>query len=172
MNSTELRRVLEDLTVQLDEQEKVLAAAQSRRDALRDARDALTRLVMGEDGPLRSADAPVMPQAAKTFGASEEGYDVLPHPTAGRRRIKRVRTSNLVEQAVEEIGTKVTRHQLRERVKGMVPPDQWSNPDNAVNTAILRAVDRGQIRQIDQDEFAPMSWRPETPSAPPLNEGR
>lgn len=73
---------------------------------------------------------------------------------------KRVPSTDWVADVVEAIGGPADRDTIFEafgEIKGF--PPSWTNRRNSVNNALGRAVERGMVRKIHDNLFAPMSYR-------------
>jgi len=100
-------------------------------------------------------------------GASVREIDFTNTPDAPPRHApvdaprKRVPSTEWVAEVVERIGRPASRNEIYaafEEWKGI--PETWVAPRNSFNNAVGRAVERGLIQKLDDDEFAPTNWNP------------
>lgn len=74
---------------------------------------------------------------------------------------KRVPSTDWVADVVEQIGGPADRDTIYEafrQIKGF--PQSWTNPRNSVNNALGRAVERGMVRKLEENLFAPLGYKP------------
>lgn len=74
---------------------------------------------------------------------------------------KRVPSTDWVAEVVSQIGEPADRDMIFDtfrQIKGF--PDSWTNPRNSVNNALARAVQRGMVRKLEENLFAPLSFKP------------
>jgi len=76
-------------------------------------------------------------------------------PSQADQPIKRIRSTEMVAQLVRDHGvlSRDEIHSLFEATYGF--PPTWRSPANALNNAINRAIDRGDVRRVGSDAFAP-----------------
>lgn len=73
---------------------------------------------------------------------------------------KRVPSTDWVAEVVEQIGHPADRDDIFNafrHYKGF--PESWANPRNSVNNALGRAVERGMVRKLEENLFAPLSYK-------------
>ncbi len=73
---------------------------------------------------------------------------------------KRVPSTDWVAEVVERIGRPADRDTIFEafgEIKGF--PQSWTNPRNSVNNALGRAVERGMVRKLEENLFAPLGYK-------------
>lgn len=86
-----------------------------------------------------------------------ERTPVDPEPTAR----KRVPSTEWVAEVVERMGRPADRDEIFKafnQYKGF--PPTWTNPRNSVNNALGRAVERGMVRKLEENLFAPLGYEP------------
>jgi hypothetical protein len=74
---------------------------------------------------------------------------------------KRVPSTDWVAEVVGRIGRPADRDEIYKAFhhhKGF--PEAWTNPRNSVNNALGRAVERGMVRRLEENLFAPMGYNP------------
>ncbi|WP_100813578.1 hypothetical protein [Microbacterium lacus] len=74
---------------------------------------------------------------------------------------KRVPSTDWVAEVVERIGQPADRDDIYKafgHYKGF--PEAWTNPRNSVNNALGRAVERGMVRKLKENLFAPLGYKP------------
>ncbi|MBN7793806.1 hypothetical protein [Microbacterium esteraromaticum] len=74
---------------------------------------------------------------------------------------KRVPSTNWVAEVVDRVGRPADRDTIFAafgEIKGF--PESWTNPRNSVNNALGRAVERGMVRKINENLFAPIGFKP------------
>jgi hypothetical protein len=74
---------------------------------------------------------------------------------------KRVPSTDWVAEVVERVGRPADRDEIYKafrHYKGF--PKSWSNPRNSVNNALGRAVERGMVRKLEDNLFAPLGYKP------------
>ena len=74
---------------------------------------------------------------------------------------KRVPSTDWVAEVVERMGHPADRDEIFKafrHYKGF--PDAWTNPRNSVNNALGRAVERGMVRKLEENLFAPLGYSP------------
>lgn len=74
---------------------------------------------------------------------------------------KRVPSTDWVAEVVDRIGRPADRDEIYKafrHYKGF--PEAWTNPRNSVNNALGRAVERGMVRKLEDNLFAPMGYKP------------
>ena len=100
-------------------------------------------------------------------GASDREIDFANTRDAPPRQMpidaprKRVPSTEWVAEVVERIGRPASRNEIFsafEEWKGI--PETWVAPRNSFNNAMGRAVERGFIQKLHDDEFAPTNWKP------------
>lgn len=100
-------------------------------------------------------------------GASVREIDFTSTPDAPPRQFaaeasrKRVPSTEWVAEVVERLGRPAGRNEIYaafEEWKGI--PETWVAPRNSFNNALGRAVERGLIQKLTDDEFAPRNWNP------------
>ncbi|WP_404435904.1 hypothetical protein LG322_12310 [Microbacterium aerolatum] len=85
--------------------------------------------------------------------------DPQPYPSEVSR--KRVPSTDWVADVVGRIGRPADRDEIFKafnHYKGF--PESWTNPRNSVNNALGRAVERGLVRKLEENLFAPMGFKP------------
>lgn len=74
---------------------------------------------------------------------------------------KRVPSTDWVAEVLERMGHPADRDEIFKafhHYKGF--PKAWTNPRNSVNNALGRAVERGMVRRLDENLFAPRGYIP------------
>jgi hypothetical protein len=74
---------------------------------------------------------------------------------------KRVPSTDWVAEVVNRMGRPGDRDDIYKafrHYKGF--PESWTNPRNSVNNALGRAVERGMVRKLEENLFAPMGYEP------------
>jgi hypothetical protein len=72
---------------------------------------------------------------------------------------KRVPSTDWVAEVVERMGHPADRDEIFkafDHYKGF--PAAWTNPRNSVNNALGRAVERGMVRKLGENLFAPLGY--------------
>jgi hypothetical protein len=96
--------------------------------------------------------------ATPPSGVEDDLNDYEPYEPITR---KRVPSTEWVAQVVEAIGGPADRDTVFEafrQIKGF--PPTWTNPRNSVNNALGRAVERGLVRKVEENLFAPLGYKP------------
>lgn len=117
-----------------------LEAAEQEMERLRIARE-VVRQIAGLGAP----EAAEQPQRGPRYVTrSPEAPDARNH------RPRRIRSANVVAELVRELGGAHTKDEIFDAfmTRGLAP-ESWSNPRNAFNNAINRAVARGLLMYDD-----------------------
>lgn len=106
---------------------------------------------------VREIDFTNTPDAPSTTKAGD-GDSYEPYEPIAR---KRVPSTDWVAEVVNEIGRPADRDTIFDafrQIKGF--PQSWTNPRNSVNNALGRAVERGMVRKLEENLFAPLGYNP------------
>ena len=182
---TALRSRLSEAADERLDLEKRVATLRTEGDDLEAAINALQRLVGEEhtagDLPETSDEAVVAPSQSQTKSDSLVSQPVHNEETSRDEappRHKRVRSTQMVKDHLQFVAQPQTREEILAYFQERGVAANWRNPVNAVNTAVFRALESGEIRELADGRVvhasAPTTDSPSSPvsGAPSLTEGQ
>jgi hypothetical protein len=164
-HAEKLERERADLRFRLGQLDGEIAPLTARLHQLDSVIAPLTALVSGSEDTPTTRSAPKELAEAGTSAPSEipedeDGWKVPEvfrryMPKGGEGKRKRLRSTLMVSDVVDKLGEPVTRDHLREAFFEHFGREDiqrfWDRPDNALNTAIMRARDEDLIVEIKVD---------------------
>lgn len=154
-------RELSDEMVELEHELEVKRERAARVQAAVQAIQAVLGNAI-EPSPIRSAEEAAQQAAVDPLTNGEPPATNTAPPLQGaamtRGRILRIRSTSEVQRIVNAAGGALTREEIHQAFMETVEiPDTWTNPPNAINNALLRAVNKGLIQELEDGRYTALS---------------
>src|SRR5680860_99493 len=166
-----------EVATELAELDKRVATLRAEEEDLQAATAALQRLV-GEEvgaGDASNGHPSDVMVAAHSPAFTEDGHgtppsdpgEVIKRDEPPRR--KKVRSTQMVKDHLMHVARPQTREEILTFFREAGITTLWKFPENAVNTAILRAVDSGEVRELVDGRVVHVSAPTTIPPSSPVN---